>query len=207
MASWYSKIPTWAWIAGGVAVVGGVALWGLSAAAAVPPPLTTGARRVLVLGDSLTVGYKPYLPAALAADDQVIGDGWTSAQIAAIRAKAADYYGQAPTHVVIFAGWNDIAGSNRSAADIYAALAAFWSEAKSQTNAKVIAVMLTPCSAAMCKTNAQRIADLNTMIANAPGGSDGVDAVVDTSSLSAGNPHYSAAGYKALAALVAGGLP
>lgn len=217
----FRSIPTWGWVVGGTLAATGLALlfWRNAAAAR---PLEPGQRRVLVLGDSLTVGYLPKLRAILEAKgDVVIGSGYGGAQVAAITKKAEGYYDQVPTHVVILAGINDLA-SGKSATDTYKALAAFWRAAKNATEAKIVAVLLTPCASyPACKAgtamNGGRVM-INNMITSALGSPDAVDAVIDTDPLGDGNGallkqyssgglHLSSAGYQKLAELVAGGMP
>jgi len=213
------KVPTWGWVIGGTlaATVLALLVWRSRAEA---KPLQPGERRVLVVGDSLTVGYLPKLKTWLASDD-VIGTGLGGAQVAAITKKAAEYYGQQPTHFVVLAGINDVS-SGKSSSTIYKALEALWRAAKDATGAKVVAVLLTPCGGyPKCKAGtafATTREQVNNLISSALGTGAPLDAVVDTSSLgddngkllpeySSGGLHMTSAGYQKLAELVAAGLP
>lgn len=214
-----SKIPTWGWVLGGTALATGLVVL-MFRRPAEARKLQPGERRILVMGDSITVGYLPKLKSLLSSDD-VIGMGIGGAQVAAIAKKTADYYGQQPTHFVLLAGINDVS-SGKSSTTIYKSLSDLWRATKQATGAKVVAVLLTPCgSYPKCRPGTAFAAtreQVNNMIASALGSPDNVDAVIDTSQLgdeegkllpeySNGGLHLSAAGSQRLAELVANGLP
>lgn len=192
------RVPAWVWVGGGVLAVGGILLATRKAAAR---PLQPGERRIAVLGDSIAVGFLPYLRKEVPTDE-VLGAGYTGARLASIGNHIEELLRQAPSHVVVEGGWNDLAGK-RTPLQAYSDLTAITRAAKAG-GAKVVVVALHPSS------KWPEYATLNGYLRAAVGSPDGVDAVVDTESLGAyvsSDPHLTAAGYQVLAELIARGLP
>lgn len=204
----------------GVAIVGGVLvyLWRRpSASAASPatavPPLpgpSAGPRRIVGIGDSLTVGYLPRLKATGLPVD---GQGWTGKQVAYIAEQAKGLLASNPTDVVVFAGTNDLA-SGRGSKKTGEALIALWRTVKA-TGARLVAVKLSPSAGnANMKKVAGEVAKLNAFIDTARGMDGGPDVVVDLSSMgdeqgrlrseyaAKDGLHMTAAGYSELARLI-----
>jgi lysophospholipase L1-like esterase len=199
ITKWLRGVPTWAWVGAGVLAVGGILLATRKASA---QPLQPGARRIAVLGNSIAVGFLPYLKKELSADE-VLGAGYSGKRIAEIGTHLVDLLAQSPTHFVIEGGWNDLAG-NHTATQAYSDLTVLTRAAKA-AGATVVVVALHPST----KWAAGRV-ELNGYIRAAVGSPDGVDAVIDTESIGSyvsADPHLSKAGYQALAEAIARGLP
>jgi lysophospholipase L1-like esterase len=188
--------------------------------APIPPP-APGKVRVVVLGDSITVGYLPRLKKILAGTD-VIGEGFGGRMVDYIHSHGQKYLDQSPTHVVILAGINNIASydagyratdSKKQVHNVSKALQRLWSDAK-KTGAKVYALTLLPCpSHRLCKRPeiAAEREKLNQFIRDSQGTWGGPDVVIDTegfpTALLAGDGlHPSGSGQQALAQMVAQAL-
>jgi lysophospholipase L1-like esterase len=133
-------------------------------------------RRILVVGDSITVGYLPRFKKLVeAAGHEVIGEGVSGAQTTRIHTLMTKYLAQKPTDVVILGGVNDLA-SGVGWRKTSERLAATWKDARP---ARVVAVTVLPW-ACYSKYKADDTAKLNTFILGAQGQSFGPDVVVNT---------------------------
>jgi len=184
-------------------------------------------RIVLCFGDSLSAGtakapaYWKYIPTTDARLVNGSSKGWGGQQVAFILSESKKVVEKIhPTDVVLLAGVNNVA-SKKKPEKIIADLQAAWDYYHAQ-GARVIAVKLTPWFGyqkyfGAGKPTAQPFRDatnaVNAYIDSRRGKSGGPEVVVDTSPLgdenyalkkeySAGDLHMSAAGKKALAALV-----
>lgn len=183
-------------------------------------------RIILCFGDSLSTGDPPYWKyISTPIDTLVDGKGWGGQQVAVVLKNSKPIVAKVkPTDVVLLAGVNNIA-SGKTPAKIIADLQAAWDYYHAQ-GARVIAVELTPWFGyekyfGKGKKTAQPFRDatneVNSYIGERHGKKGGPEVVVRTSSLgdsygalkkeySAGGLHLSAAGRRALAALVAKAL-
>lgn len=181
-------------------------------------PRPPGKARIVVLGDSITVGYLPKLKKIMAGTE-VIGEGFGGRMVDYIHSHGQKYLDQNPTHVVILAGINNIAsydagyraaGGRKEVHNVGKALMRLWADAKA-TGAKLYAVTLLPCpSHRLCKRPeiAAEREKLNQFIRESVGKSGGPDVVIDTesfnTSLLAGDGlHPNGSGQTALAQMVA----
>ena len=145
------------------------------------PPPEPGRRRILVVGDSITVGYLPkFRKLAEAAGHEVIGEGKVSAQTTAIRSLMQPYLKQQPTDVVVLGGVNDLA-SGVGAFKVNLRLTDLWLDAR-KAGARVIAVLVTPWGC-YSRYKAEDTAKVNDFIRKVVGNKAGPDVVVDASAV------------------------
>jgi len=169
-------------------------------------------RRILLVGNALTLGYAPAV--ALPPGAVLEGFTWSGRGVAPLLARLADYLAHQPTDVVVLLEGDDLASSagvGAAAAD----LRRVWADVK-RTGARLYAVQLVPASAQR-PDDATGVMSLNAFILAASREAGGPDVVVRTATLGdadgrlrpefgGGGRRLSPAGLRALAHLVGAAL-